>query len=211
MKLILCTWENLWVTSLTLNLETDPSELYLTLNTHFDPIAFWPEGSFSYFQIWWLSRFYSSSSIAFLHHFLWIGLLIALLYVFGLCILLVDSMIDIAISCLCKLLLLLLPLLLSVWGIVFSNTTGVISTWATDYSITKRFHGRSLGSGSSARVFCFKEVSIGHFSSSLAPYSDLLIYGLLIIMTCFVWGAQTRKCFEVSGLHLISMPCQTFW
>ena len=97
-KSIPYTWENFWATNLVLNLAIKPLEWYLTLNTHFDPLAFCPRSSLSYSHVWWFLRFCNSSFMAFLHLRPWIVSLMASLYDVGLYILLLDLVIDIIVS-----------------------------------------------------------------------------------------------------------------
>ena len=176
---------------LALNLATEPSGWYLTLNTHFDPIAFRPGGSSSYSHVWWFSKFCNSSSMASRQRRPWIGSLTAALYNVGSWILLLDSVIDIATSS---------------TSLRWSSTGVVIS-------IAICFCGLFLGLGSPAGAFFFDLVAVskGHLLSSLAPCSGSSMYGSLAMTTCLVCGAQTRKCFIVSGLYPMRMPCQTLW
>lgn len=41
-------------------------------------------------------------------------------------------------------------------------------------------------------------------------YSDLSIYDLFAMITCFVWKAKIRKCFDVLGPCSIRILFQTF-
>lgn len=177
-----CICEKLWATSLTLNLATNPSRLYLTLNTYFDLIAFLPDGSLLYTYVWWFSKFCSSSSMASYHCCLWIGSLVASLYNFGLCILLLNSVIDITI----------LRSFFSLFALVFYAVFAGAGSRGVRWAEIMFFYGLFLSLGLPAGAFFFKDMwaSNGQFASSFALFSNLSIYGSLTIMTCLVCGAQ---------------------
>lgn len=120
--------------------------------------------------------FCNLSSMTSLQHQLWIGSLIALLYNIGLCIFLLHSVIDIAVSS-CFL------------SKLFSNIVGMLIIVA---SMGCTFCGLLLDLGSPASAFLFaKDVSsMGHLVNSFAPFSDLLIYGSFAITICFVCRTQ---------------------
>lgn len=117
----------------------------------------------------------------------------------GLHILLLHSVIDIAVlSCLSG---------------ACSATVGLSSFNNIGMFVKTIFRGRPLGLSSPAGAFLFsKSVSFNdHLTSNFAPCSDSSIYGSLAMTTCFVWGAQMRKCFDVSGLYPMRIPSQTLW
>lgn len=194
--------EKLWATSLTLNLATNPSRLYLTLNTYFDLIAFLPDRSLLYTYVWWFSKFCSFSSIASCHCCPWIGSLVASLYNFGLCILLLDSIIDITIS----------HSFFSLFALVFYAVFADAGSRGVSWAEIMFFYDLSLSLGSLAKAFFFKDVWAfnGQFASSFALFFNLSIYGLLTIMTCLVCGAQISKCLVISELYPINILSQTF-
>lgn len=72
--------------------------------------------------------------------------------------------------------------------------------------------GLPLDCGSPTGVFLFGriDVSKSHSINNFAPCSDLSIYGSLAIITCFVYGAQTQKCFAILGLYPMSISFQIF-
>lgn len=79
--------------------------------------------------------------------------------------------------------------------------------------VTIYFWSLSLGLGflSSAFFFDNDAISKSHFLKNLAPYINLSIYGLGRMITCFISGTHTQKCFVVSALYFIKMFCQTLW
>ena len=155
----------------------------------------------------------------------WIGLLTASSYKVGLWILLLDSVIDIATSSTSS--LWSFPSLVSQVvgssgvgspgvgspgvGSPVVGSQGVGSGFVTSIAIC--FRGLPLGLSSPAGAFFFDEaaVSNGHLLSSLVFCSDSSKYGSLAMITYLVFGAQAQKCFVVSGLYPMKMPCQTFW
>ncbi len=198
-KSISCTWIKPWVTNLALNLATKPLGWYLTLNTNFNPIAFRPEGSLLYSHIWWFLRFYNSVSMTSFYQRPWIKSLMTWSYDDGLHILLLHSVINITVSsCLLG---------------TYSATVGLSSFNDIVMSIKTIFWSRLLGLGSSAGAFFFSEGVLfnGHLASNFTPFSDLSMYGLLVMTICFVWGAQIRKCFNVSELYPMRILFQTLW
>lgn len=172
-----------------MNLATNLSVLYLTLKTYFDPIAFRLGGSLLYTHVWWFSRFCSSFSIISYYWRPWIELWIALLYTFDICVLLLDSLINIITS------------------YSFSSSVGSMlyvifiapGFWGVGCIDVRFFCDLSLSHGSPTGAFFFSNVHTfsGWFNSSFAFFSNSLIYGSLIIITCFICGAQTLKCLVV--------------
>ena len=124
-------------------------------------------------------------------------------YDVGLCILLLYSVIDIAVSGRSS---------MGVSAGLSISSKFVASVKVVGASVAVILRGLPLGRGSPAGVFLFDgiDASKGHSLNNFAPFSDLSMYGSLAIITCFVCGAQTRKCFAILGLYPMSIPFQTF-
>lgn len=191
-------------TSLALYRATDPSGWYLTLNTYFDPIAYLSSRSRLYSQVLWFSRFWISSPLTSLYCRECTGPTMTFLYVFGLWILLLVSVANIAF------------LIISVTSATLSSTllssSGSIC-YPVGFSVTCIFLGRPLDLGSPVGAFLFDAAvwrvgSRGYSSSSFAPCSDSSTYGLLTRKICCVFGANARICFVVSWLYPMKIPFQ---
>ena len=107
--------------------------------------------------------------------------MIALSYNFGLCILLIDSVIAIVY-------LILLVGREEFFMIMAIRTTRTsISDGSVIAVLTRFFFGYFLGLNSPFATFLFvDDFSIGLFSRSFALYSDSLMKGSLAMMTCLV-------------------------
>ena len=83
-----------------------------------------------------------------------------------------------------------------------SFLSGALLTLGSFVETTFLNFSRDLGSPAGAFRFfvLMADVSIGYCVNNLALCSVLSICGLLAIITCLVYGAQTRKCFVVLGL-----------
>lgn len=121
-------------------------------------------------------------------------MLIALLYVFGSCILLEVSIIDIAFLWVGSDGLIMLAL--------FAQTSLGSGAWVvSSIGFLWIFFDLPLGFGSPSKSFHFNEVGFsGHCSSIFAPCSNSSTKSLLVIMTCLVYGTNTWKCLLVSKL-----------
>lgn len=129
------------------------------------------------------------------------GSFIASSYDCGSLILLLDSVMEIACSC-----------VVGAGGagsaelssmlVVGTAAVGTVAVGSVVAAISVRtFFGLPLGLGSPGGAFFFVDrESNGHWLSSFASCSDSSIKGSLTMMTCLVWGAHTRKFLLVSGL-----------
>ena len=98
--------------------------------------------------------------------------------------------------------LLLIPFLSSAWlilGLLIKTTFLGLSQSLSSLTNTFRFFVLMAG------------VLIDHCVNNLAFCLVSSIFGSLAIITCLICGAQTRKCFVMSGLYSMKILSQAFW
>lgn len=130
----------------------------------------------------------------------YIELLTTILNNFGLYILFLhDFIINITILWL----LLLLSLSFITSFIIFINVNSEYTSWISN----TLFYDLFLGLSSLIKAFIFNNIYIfnGYFTICFTFFYHFSIYDWLVIITCFIYKAQTLKYFVLSRLYLIKI------